>query len=317
MTTLDALLAGIVADPREETRWLVLADWLEEHDEPGQAELLRLHRQLLASCCEPDAHPNRAAWQSRIVELMKAGVQPCVPQETVQFRENVAMRFSFIPPGSFLRVNPTRTLNRPPKTPHHLITITRGFYLGVHPVTQQQWQAVAGSDLKHYFEGPDRPAECVSWTDAVEDFCARATKYFLTGRGEIRLPTEAEWELACRAGTTTEYYTGADDAALDLAGWFAENSGRKTHPAGQKLANAWGLHDMHGNVSEWCSDWYKHIFFSKQQVDPAGHATGTAKVHRGGSWYPGRCTSSARNGHGRTVRRNNIGFRVVLDLREK
>jgi uncharacterized protein (TIGR02996 family) len=102
MNTLDALLAGIVADPLEETRWLVLADWLEEHDDPRRAELLRLHRKLLATCCEPDAHPDRAWWQDRVVELLGAGVAPCVPQHTLLLPGGVPLLGSFVPPGSFL-----------------------------------------------------------------------------------------------------------------------------------------------------------------------------------------------------------------------
>src|SRR5688572_3799097 len=102
MTELDALLAGIVAEPLEETRWLVLADWLDEFDDPRRAELLRLHRKLLATCCEPDAHLERAGWQSRMVELLVAGVRPCVPQETLTLPGGVPLTFSFIPPGAFL-----------------------------------------------------------------------------------------------------------------------------------------------------------------------------------------------------------------------
>src|SRR5256714_9023631 len=102
----EDLLRATVADPQAEDRWLVLADWLEENDDPRRAELLRLHRRLLATCCEPDQHPERAAWQARVVELLGQGVQPCVPQRTVVLAEGVEMTFSFIPPGDFLMGSP-------------------------------------------------------------------------------------------------------------------------------------------------------------------------------------------------------------------
>ena len=98
MTTLDALLAGIVADPLEETQWLVLADYLEENDDPRRAELLRLHRKLFATCCKPEKHPQRAEWHARVTALLVAGVRPCVPQETLELPGSVRVTFSFVPP---------------------------------------------------------------------------------------------------------------------------------------------------------------------------------------------------------------------------
>jgi uncharacterized protein (TIGR02996 family) len=103
---LEAILRAIVEEPPSEGRWLVLADWLEEHDDPRRAELLRLHRRLLATCCEPERHPERAGWQGRLVGLLAAGVRPCVPQRTVLLAEGVEMTFSFVPPGSFLMAAP-------------------------------------------------------------------------------------------------------------------------------------------------------------------------------------------------------------------
>src|SRR3954466_10218761 len=106
MSELELLLEAIVKDPLSEDRWLVLADWLEEHDDPRRAELLRLHRRLLATCCEPDEHPQRAAWQAWVVALLGEGVRPCVPQNTLDLGGGVTMTFSFIPPGSFLMGSP-------------------------------------------------------------------------------------------------------------------------------------------------------------------------------------------------------------------
>jgi uncharacterized protein (TIGR02996 family) len=207
---LEDLLLGIVEDPLSEPRYLVLADWLEEHDDPRRAQLLRLHRRLLATCCKPERHPERAGWQARVVELIGQGVTPCVPQKTVVLGKGVEMTFHFIPPGSFLMGSPPHEQERSATEVLHRVTLTRGFWLGTYPVTQAQWLAVMGSNPSK-FQGDDRPVEQVSWDDCVA-LCERLGE-------EFRLPTEAQWEYACRAGTTTAYYTGDGVEALKRAGW--------------------------------------------------------------------------------------------------
>jgi uncharacterized protein (TIGR02996 family) len=167
MNALEGLLAGIVADPFEETRWLVLADWLEENDDPRRAELLRLHRRLLATCCEPDTHSERADWQRRVVELLDAGVRPCVPQHALELPGGVPLVGAFVPPGSFLMGG---TEDDDEKLVHR-VALTAGFFLGAYPVTQTQWAAVMGTEPSN-FKGPNRPVEQVSWDDCQE-FCAR------------------------------------------------------------------------------------------------------------------------------------------------
>src|SRR3954447_5365665 len=138
---IEDLLLGIVADPQAEDRWLVLADWLEEHDDPRRAELLRLHRRVLATCCVPEEHPERADWQARIVELIGQGVRPCVPQRKVVLGEGVEMRLNFIPPGSFLMGSPPQEEGRRDDLEVlHRVSLTSGFWLGIYPVTQAQWQ---------------------------------------------------------------------------------------------------------------------------------------------------------------------------------
>src|SRR5262245_61309850 len=156
MNTLDALLAGIVADPLEETRWLVLADWLEENDDPRRAELLRLHRQLIATCCDPDAHPERLAWQARMVELLEHGIKPCVPQITIELPGRVGLTLSFIPPGAFIAGSREDEDANYWERPAHRLALESGFYMGIHPVTQAQWAATTGASPSQ-FKGEDRP----------------------------------------------------------------------------------------------------------------------------------------------------------------
>jgi len=204
MSVLDSLLAEIVADPHEETRWLVLADWLEENDDPRRAELLRLHRKLLATCCEPDEHPERTIWHSRIVSLIADGVQPCVPQKKLMLPGKVPMTFAFIPPGSF-RMGSDHPESYPFEQPVHTVTLTKGYFMGIHCVTQAQWMTVMGTNPSA-FNRDSRPVEQVSWDDCQE-FCVELSAH-LGRQSAVLLPTEAEWEYACRAGTTTEYHFG-------------------------------------------------------------------------------------------------------------
>ena len=309
MTELDAMLAGIVADPREETRWLVLADWLQEYDDPRRAELLRLHRCMLATCCEPDAHPQRAEWQTRMVELLVAGVKSCVPQETLTLPGGVPMTFAFIPPGAFLMGSDK---GEEDEKPVHRVEVEQGFFLGIHTVTQLQWKAVMGTTPSH-FKGPKKPVEQVSWNDCQE-FCAKLTTH-LNGRSVVRLPTEAEWECACRAGTTTHYHFG-DVPSADLANydgsytWNGSPKGKnrkKTTDVGSFPANPWGLHDLHGNVWEWCADAYAEYTSDDQTND-------SSRVVRGGSWgnIPAYCRAAFRCGYAPASRGCSIGFRVCF-----
>jgi len=191
--------------------------------------------------------------------------------------------------------------------PAHEVTLTQAFYLGKYEVTQEQYQEVMGNNPSR-FKGRDLPVETVSWEDA-QAFCKKASEK--TGL-VVRLPTDAEWERACRAGTKTTYYTGDTDADLDRAGWYGGNSKGATHPAGQKVANAWGVYDMHGNVWEWCADWFEE-YKGESAVDPHGPAEGQYRVLRGGSWDfdPGRCRSAYRFGGTPGYRSHYFGFRVV------
>jgi uncharacterized protein (TIGR02996 family) len=319
MNTLDALLSGIVSEPLEETRWLVLADYLEENDDPRRAELLRLHRKLLATCCEPDAHPERTDWQLRVVELLEAGVLPCVPQHTLMLPGGAPLVGSFVPPGSFLMGGTEYDAEKPV----HRVTLTTGCFLGIHPVTQAQWTAVMGTDPSH-FKGPNRPVEYVLW-DECQEFCVKLTAHG-NGMGAVEMPTEAQWEWACRAGTMTHFHFGDVPSTdrLNYNGSYTWNGSKKgtdrqqTTEVGAFPPNPWGLFDLHGNVWEWCADECVS-YTSGERTDPRGksvNSDGNSRVLRGGSWnnYPLICRAAYRH-RGAPARRDyHVGFRVCFRL---
>jgi uncharacterized protein (TIGR02996 family) len=329
MNVLDGLLAALVADPLAEDRWSVLADWLEEHDDPRRAELLRLHRRSLATCCDPDDQPERPAWHARIVELLGQGVRPCVPQRTVMLAEGVQMNFSFIPAGIFQMGSPEAEAGRHDDEVRHRVMLTRAFWLAVHPLTRGQWKAVAGTCPGE--DAPDdHPARNVSWDDCIA-LCELAG---VKTSWRFRLPTEAEWEHACRAGTTTAYPTGDGPEAMKRAGWCNHDStwgtgrrslpgyldygaGASPKPVRQFDPNAWGLSDMHGNVWEWCQDWYNHRYRPEgDRVDPSGPAQGTKRVLRGGCYFndPPQCRSPSRQGFEPDLAAETVGCRICMEM---
>jgi formylglycine-generating enzyme required for sulfatase activity len=218
-----------------------------------------------------------------------------------------------IPTGKFLMGSPQNEEGRSgDEGPQHEVTISRPFYMGRFPVTQAQYEAVMGENPSH-FCGKGRPVECVQW-DTASEFCVRLTQK--AGR-TVCLPTEAQWEYVCRAGDEARFGFGDDDGALALYGWYAGNSHGKTHPAGQKKPNAWGLHDMHGNVLEWCADWYGSYRRGKV-TDPRGPDSGTHRVARGGSWdtFPENCRSAYRTWIIPDYQVYNLGFRVVYSFED-
>jgi formylglycine-generating enzyme required for sulfatase activity len=234
------------------------------------------------------------------------------------------MKFVLIPAGEFLRGAPDSDSDaHANEKPQHLVRITEPFYLGVCEVTQADYQKVTGSNPS-VFKDPHGflPVDSVSW-DESQGFCTELSGLAreLTAGRRYRLPTQAEWEYACRAGSTTEYSFGDSEALLGKYAWYAGNSGRTTHPVGQKLPNAWGLYDMHGNVCEWCHDWYDESYFgqfsSQTAVDPKGPQQASVyRTHSVGSWdFPAAtCRSSGHGGWYPSKRSNNIGFRVALDI---
>jgi formylglycine-generating enzyme required for sulfatase activity len=168
--------------------------------------------------------------------------------------------------------------------------LSKGFWMGKTQVTQAQWQAVMGNNPSQ-FKGANRPVECVSWYDAKE-FLERANSLIGNTNGErLALPTEAQWEYAARARQTGVYAGGG----LDEVAWHDGNSGEKTHQVGKKMANSWGLHDMSGNVWEWCQDWYDKALSGG--IDPSGPISGSNRVARGGSvfYFASACRVACRN----------------------
>jgi formylglycine-generating enzyme required for sulfatase activity len=225
------------------------------------------------------------------------------------------MKLVVIPGGEFLMGSPDSDKNaRSDEKPHHSVRITKSFYLGMHEVTQAQYTGIMGQNPSRNKSLQDWPVDNVAWNDAVE-FCRR-----LSGKEGVtyRLPTEAEWEYACRAGSTTAWSCGDSESPLGDYACYAANSSQTTHPIGKRKPNAWGLYDMHGNVWEWCQDWYDGSYYGQFQagvaVDPQGPPTAAYRVLRGGGWNSNglSCRSANRYGNAPAFRDQDDGFRVVL-----
>lgn len=239
------------------------------------------------------------------------------PKLSPTFTNKLGMEFVLIPAGVFTmgasitevqkayeKLRDVKQEMFTSATYYHQVAISQPFYLGRYEVTQAQWMAVMGTNPSK-FKGDNLPVEQVSWDD-VQEFIRKLNGQ---GKGEYRLPTEAEWEYACRAGTTGNFAGNLGEMA-----WYEVNSDNKTHLVGQKSSNSWGLYDMHGNVMEWCQDWFGERFYDySPEVDPQGPSTGTNRVIRGGSWGASEeyCRSAFRNFGGPGSRTDFLGFRVV------
>lgn len=238
---------------------------------------------------------------------------------TVSFEETstspaLGAKFALIPSGTFMMGSPSGFFRgesgRNPDETQHEVTISKPFYMQTTEVTQGQWKKVMGNNPSQSSScGDDCPVEMVSWND-VQEFIRKLNRIERTDR--YRLPTEAEWEYAARAGTTMRFHTGNSDEDLSRIGWYSGNSGLKTHPVGQKTSNLWGLYDMHGNVFEWVQDW-KGSYPEVSTTDPEGPEFGTGRVYRGGSGYglAAHCRSAFRNEFDPGVRVGSLGFRLV------
>ena len=242
---------------------------------------------------------------------------PKAGDRKVETVNGVEFAFRWCPAGTFMMGSPTNEEGRyDDEEKQHSVTLTKGFWMMETEVTQKQWKAVMGNLPDCGFKGDDLPVERVSWNDCQE-FCKKCKSLGMP----VQLPTEAQWEYACRAGSTTAYFWGnalsGDKANCDgnhpcgttTKGKYLE----KTTPVGSYEANAWGLYDMHGNVWEWCADYWNKEYPSGSVTDPVGPSTGSYRVYRGGSWssYARCCRSACRSCYGPGYRSYFLGFRVV------
>jgi len=242
-------------------------------------------------------------------------------QSTKTITNSIGMKLVLIPKGTFQMGSPIEEEGADDDEAQHQVTISKDYYLGVTEVTQGQYEKVMGTNPSYFQKRVIRksdssmyPVEQVSWEDAVE-FCKKLSdlpEEKAAGR-VYRLPTEAEWEYACRAGSKTAYSFGESSKSLGDYAWFYEHSNGQTHPVGEKKANAWGLYDMHGNVWEWCSDWYGD-YPNGAVSDPVGTREGSDRVIRGGCWIneAAYCRSAIRGGYDPSIRDDFIGFRLAL-----
>jgi len=238
-----------------------------------------------------------------------------VRQDPKEILNSIGIKLMRIPNGKFMMGSP-ETEDRKDDEIQHEVTISRNFYMGSTEVTQAQWVAIMEKNPSRY-KGDDMPVEKVSWDEAVE-FCKRLSEMpdeKKAGR-KYRLPTEAEWEYACRAGTKTQYSFGDAIELIDEHGWYVDNSLKEIHSVGMKKPNAWGLYDMHGNVWEWCADWYGE-YPKGSATDPRGPEDGLDRVSRGGSWTNDAvsCRSAYRFWRD-SSNRHSLGFRVALSSSE-
>ena len=266
-----------------------------------------------------------------LVRAWKKRKQPLEsnPEKRIGFRPQFSLGYlllmtfvaSFCVMGGMHWYEALKHLDFDKEKPAHEVTLTKPYYMSKFPVTQVQYQQVLGTNPS-FFKGNNNPVENVSWDDAQE-FCKKVTERMIASvpnpsplapdPSPCRLPTEAEWEYACRAGTRTKYYSGDSEDDLKRVAWYSANSNNMTHPVGEKEANAFGLYDMHGCVWQWCEDWYTE-YSPNPVTDPQGPAQGAVRVLRGGSWcyFPWCCRAAYRDGVHPDRRLDVIGFRVCV-----
>jgi formylglycine-generating enzyme required for sulfatase activity len=230
------------------------------------------------------------------------------------FTNSIGMAFTLIPAGEFEMGSPSNEEGiYSDERPIHQVTIGKAFYMGKYEVTQEQWRAVMGNNPSHFTGDDNLPVEWVSWDD-VQEFIKKLNEK--EGTNKYRLPSEAEWEYACRAGTTTRYSFGNSDSKLGEYAWYTDNSGSKTHPVGQKKPNPWGLYDMYGNVWEWVQDVYHGNYDGAPTDGSAWEGSGSRRVLRGGICYAyaEHCRSAVRYRDGQSLRTQKPGFRLVREV---
>ena len=270
------------------------------------------------------------AFQSPVIKFASPQISPSPNPQilTLNLPDDIKLEMIKIPAGNFLMGSVDNEFGiynefgsyigaDESETPQHRVTLQE-YYIGKYPVTQEQYEAVMSYSPSCFNDNSKNPVEWVTW-DEAKAFCQEL--YEITGR-ECRLPTEAEWEYSCRAGTQTRYYFGDNEKQLEHYAWYGDNSRGKTHPVGQKQPNAWGLHDMHGNVQEWCEDsWHESYAKKPERLKQNGNIiwSSSNELHhtlRGGSWNsdPSHCRSASRVKFNAPFRNYSYGFRLALSI---
>jgi len=287
-------LAGVKSLPEDSARELAKAK-AESLDLIGLVEIGEKTFAILK------ANPSIALPRTQL-----AAQQPVANASLQSVTNSIGIKLNKIPAGTF-------TMGEGNKA--HEVTLTKPFFIGVTEVTNAQWKAVI-EEVPSQWKDNERPVERVSWNDVVR-YCARLSAFPAErAAGRVyRLPTEAEWEYACRAGSATVFSFGDDESLLGNYAWFNVNARGQTHPVGKKRANSWGLYDMNGNVFEWCSDWLAN-YSSSAVVNPNGSQTGIFRVYRGGTWSQlvRRCRSADRGGDLPTTQSSSLGFRLAMSV---
>ncbi|HOX37071.1 MAG TPA: formylglycine-generating enzyme family protein [Candidatus Brocadiia bacterium] len=237
----------------------------------------------------------------------ESGFPEGVPREAAS---SLGVRFRLIPAGEFIMGSDRE---REIEKPTHRIRITKAFYMGVTPVTNEQYEELMGKSPS-LTPGARNPVEQVKWID-TQRFCSRLSE---KEKRIYRLPTEAEWEYACRAGTTSDFYFGDDEDDIGKHAWYVRNSDEHPHEVGLKPPNPWGLYDMLGNVWEWCNDWFSTTYYAESPTDdPPGPPKQTERVLRGGSYINRvescKCATRSSGAPTKHIRANG-GFRIVMEI---
>jgi formylglycine-generating enzyme required for sulfatase activity len=257
-----------------------------------------------------------------VIVLLIVGIWWYISESQKTIANSIGMKFVLIPAGKFVMGSPPDEPGRDDGEKRHSVIISKPFYMQIAEVSQGQWEKVMGINPSHFKDcGDDCPVEQVSW-DMAQEFISKLNQ--MEGTNKYRLPTEAEWEYACRAKTTTPFFTG-ECISTDQANYNGNSPGencpkgeywKKPVKVGSFQPNAWGLYDMHGNVWEWCQDWYGD-YSSVSVVDPKGPDEGESRVSRGGSWYGD--AGLLRSAYRRSIKPNDdssssVGFRVARDF---
>ena len=330
----DAVLQEIHDDPTDETSWLVLADWLEESGDVDRAEMVRLHRALRNLQTDEERLP----LEQRFQQLLRDSVRPSVPILT----NSIGMQLALIPPGSFWLGSPDTEEGRyADESPRRLIELTRPFYLGVYPVTQEEYRQVIGTNPSAFAPAGRHkdaviglntsrfPVEEVAWAEAVA-FCKALSELPAERKAKrvYRLPTEVEWEYACRGGAAmTTPFPWGETVSNDQIN-FKDSTRRKkknrvlgrTNEVGAYLPNGFGLYDMLGGAWEWCGDWYASEAYAQHPpTDPPPAREGDRRNARGGTYNleVRRVRSADRSSFEPDYRESDCGLRVLCEWKRK